>query len=61
MSPKDLHAVAKPRTKAGRRLLRWIDGAATDDRMIYAVVKNGPTIGDLRAAILDIEREAKDD
>jgi hypothetical protein len=26
--------------------------------MIYAVVKNGPTVGDLRAAIVDIEDEA---
>lgn len=48
----------KPRTKAGRRLMRWIDANATDDRMIYAVVKNGPTVGDLRAAIQAIEEEA---
>jgi hypothetical protein len=51
-------ASPKPQTAAGRRLLRWIDANATDDRMIYAVVKNGPTVGDLRAAILEIEREA---
>lgn len=50
--------MTKPRTKAGRRLLRWIEPNATDDRMIYAVVKNGPTVGDLRAAILAIETEA---
>lgn len=57
MSSKNLRAITKPRTKAGRRLLRWIDANATDDRMIYAVVKNGPTVGDLRAAILAIEEE----
>lgn len=48
----------KPKTAAGRSLLRWIDPAVTDDRMIYAVVKNGPTVGDLRRIILEIEEQA---